>query len=305
MDTPPECRRCESIGVLTEEYLADLTLRGHSPKSVQTFRVALAVLKGFLATRKKNRLQDISCSLLVAFRLALIRRSLAPASLALYLRTVRGFFAWLERRQVIFRSPARDWVIPRAPRRLLAVPSEAEVSWLLAQPDTTTIRGLRDRAFLELAYSTGLRRAELMALRRENLDFESDTVRVVGKGQRERVVPMGGEAKRWLNEYLVRSRPRLVHGSDPGRLWLNQQGGVLGYFGGQQIIAKHVQAARFNRITLHSLRRACASHMLQRGAHPMQLRELLGHATARSLGQYLGLTIRDLRRTHARSKPGR
>ena len=261
----------------------------------------------FLAERGRERVQDITASDLEAYRLALVDRSFAPCSIEVYLRTVRQFFAWLEQTQQLFLNPAAGFLIPKPVRKLLPVPSEEEIQRLLAQPNVRTRCGLRDRALLETAYSTGARRAELCALTVGDLNLEGGLVRVLGKGSKERMLPLGKQAVHWLREYLSQARPKFLQGQpDPRALWLNARGRPLSYFALEQVIHRQAQAANLaTPITPHSLRRACATHMLGHGAHPVQLQLLLGHATLKTLSQYLRLTISELKSTHAQTAPGR
>jgi integrase/recombinase XerD len=212
----------------------------------------------------------------------------------------------LESTHRIFLNPAADLVIREPTRPLLPVPSPEEVARLLDQPDVSTDRGVRDRTLLETAYSTGARREELSRLTVSDVDLEHETLRLVGKGGRERVVPLGRVAHQWVERYLVEARPRLLAGVDTTALWVGGRNGQLQYAVLPLILRRYVRKARLTTpITLHSLRRACVTHMLEHGAHPVHLQQLLGHSGLRNLSQYLRLSIRELRKTHARSKPGR
>jgi integrase/recombinase XerD len=240
------------------------------------------------------------------YRLSLVSRSLAPATRSVYLRSVRQFCGWMESTQRLFLNPATGLVIREPTRPLLPVPSPEQVAQLLAQPDTATEFGVRDRTLLETAYSTGVRREELGRLTMPDVDLEHETLRIVGKGGRERVVPLGRIACHWLERYLTQARPPLLAGVDSTALWVGSRGRQLHYAALPLILRRYVRMARLTTpITLHSLRRACVTHMLEQGAHPVHLQQLLGHAGLRSLSQYLRLSIRGLRQTHAQSKPGR
>ena len=294
------------IDVTVKEYLAAVSPR-LSPSSLKIVGGALKDLLSFLAGRPRERLADVTAADLEAWRLALVERRFAPSSLEIYLRTVRQFFRWLEETQRLFVNPAAGLVIPKPPRRLMPVPSEAEVRRLLAQPDIGTALGQRDRALLETAYSTGARREELARLSIFDVNLEAKTIRVLGKGSKERVLPLGRAAAMWLGKYLRGARVRLLRGDlDQAALWVDRDGGKLEYAAMQQLVRHHADAAKVRtRISMHSLRRACATHMLRRGAHPLQLQMLLGHATTKTLSQYLRATITELRKTHARSKVGK
>ncbi|MFQ5592487.1 MAG: tyrosine-type recombinase/integrase, partial [Phycisphaerae bacterium] len=276
-------------------------------KSIALFRTVLEDLERFIQTRGCERLQDITAADLEDYRLHLVNRDFAPASLCRYLRTVRQFFAWLEEHQHLFLNPAADLTLPAVPPKLLAVPSEEEMTRLLAQPNINTLCGLRDRALLETLYATGARREEMNRMNTAHLDLDNRTVRVMGKGRRERMLPLGTQASDWLGRYLKTARPKLLRGNDEEpALWIDRHGHRLAYAMFPQIVRQHArQASLSTHLTPHSIRRACATHMLRHGAHPLQLQLLLGHSSLRHLSQYLRLSITDLQRAHAQTNPGR
>jgi len=290
---------------LGQEYLSALQAKGARPKTIQAYAAGLKAFGRFTSERGIRTVQEVTTDDLAAYQLDLGQRGLAPASQDLYLRTVRGFFRWLEASHRIFASPAVDLSWRPKPARLQSVPSETEIERLLAQPDPQTLVGLRDRAFLEFAYSTAARREELIKLNVHDVDLDHATVRIDGKGGSERVVPVGRMASAWLNRYLMEARPRLLNGSSEAALWIDSRGNRLGYFALGQVLRRYVRVAGLQAgLTLHSLRRACGTHMLQRGAHPAQLQALLGHASLKTLNRYLRLAITDVTAAHARSLPG-
>jgi integrase/recombinase XerD len=189
----------------------------------------------------------------------------------------------------------------------LPVPTEAELARLLAQPDITQPVGIRDRALLEVAYGCGLRRGELVRLTIFDPDFQRGTLRVLGKGRKERIVPLGRQALHWLKRYLQHARPKLLGGRlNEEALWISGKHRPLGGMGMRQQLWEYSKRAQIKTLMcLHSLRRACATHMLRHGAHPVQIQMLLGHASLKHLSQYLEVTITDLRKTHRQSKPGK
>lgn len=299
--------RCDGRGHnrgLVDTYLATLQRRRYSPKTVQTYRHPLLALLEFLGD---VRLQDVRCETIEAWRLSLIERGLAPASLEVFLRAVRLLFGWLEDNGRIFMNPCCSLIIPKHSRPLQPVPSRDDVRRLLARPDVATPLGLRDRALLETAYATGARREELVRMRIFDPNLVSKTIRIHGKGNKQRVLPLGQHAAHWIERYLQFVRPHLAGESiDVESLWLGwgavSMSGQAMHF---QIKRHAVDAGIKTPITLHSLRRACATHMLQNGAHPLQIQMLLGHATMKHLSQYLRLTITEIKAMHQQSKPGR
>ncbi len=285
------------------EWLATLHAQGASPKTVAVYRNALDALGAHVGD--DVHAADVTAGDLVAWRGALAARGLAEATLDVYLRAVRTWFAWLEERGALFLNPAAGLVLPKVARRLLPVPLPADMRRLLAAPNAATPFGVRDRALLETAYATGARREELVTLDATAVDLVNGTVRVVGKGRRERVLPLTRAAVKWLDRYTTRTRPVLLKGKlDELALWIDLHGARLTPHALDVVVKKHARAAKVRGVTPHTLRRACATHLLQGGAHPVFVQQLLGHASLRHLAHYLRMTIAELKATHAKSRVG-
>ena len=287
-----------------DDYLESLKVRNLSPATVVQANYMVGVLLRFLDERGK-RLQDVDSGDLEAFRLMLVERSYKAMTVDRFMMVTRLFFRWLEESQRIFLNPARDIIVTGARRPILFVPSEEQVKALLAQPDVATPVGIRDRAFMETLYSTGARLQELMALAVSDVDLERGTLRLMGKGRRERVVPLGRQGVYWIQRYLVEARPKMLINTDEPALWVAFQtkrkasGQAL-----QMRMKGYCKAAGLPLMLPHAIRRACATHMLRNGAHPVQIQMLLGHAGLSTLSQYLRVTITDLKKVHRGSKPG-
>jgi integrase/recombinase XerD len=289
---------------LAQDFLDAMTTQGYSPNSVVHYRMTLKPLLNFLGERGRQRAQDVTVEDLEAYRLKQVERGFAFKSLHSFLRVVPQFFGCLEAGQVLFSNPAADFQVPRLPYRFVPVPDEDEIKRLLEQPDVSTPVGLRDRALLETAYSTGARREELANLTLDRLNFANRTARLYGKGRKERIVPLGKHAAHWLERYLKEARGQLLQGREETAVW-------VGTFG-RRLLCKdlgkriaHVARTGNLKISPHTLRRACATHMLRHGAHPVLIQELLGHTSGHSLKHYLRLTLDDLKKTINRSNPGR
>ena len=215
---------------------------------------------------------------------------------------IRSFVKFLRRSGVLLTDPTADLVRPRTPRKLLPeLPTVDEVSKLLATPDVTTPLGLRDRAILELFYSSALRNAELRALEVGDVDLSRLEIRVHrGKGARSRVVPLGEPAAAWVEEYLKSARGFLLGRREHGFLFCTFRGGPFkksGHLG--IIVTAHAVAAGLTKhVTPHTLRHCCATHMLARRAGVRHLQELLGHASPSSTEIYTRVEISDLKEAH-------
>ncbi len=289
-----------------KEYMTSLGARKYSKKSIVTYKNGLNRFVLFVSSIGIERPQDVTREQLESFRLHLVNAGLADATTYLYLRSVRTLFNFLEENQQIFLNPAADLQLPQCQRKLGSVPSEEDIKKLLAQPDPAKPVGLRDRALLEVAYSCGLRRAELTNLSIFDPDLKQGTIRIMGKGSKERVVPLGKQATLWLKKYLEQTRTQLCKDLNEHGLWISKYGAKLSYARIDKLIREYGAEANLScKISAHALRRACATHMLRNGAHPVQVQMLLGHANLASLSQYLQVTITDMKKMHKRSKPGR
>jgi integrase/recombinase XerD len=238
----------------------------------------------------------------------LTERGMSSSSVAITVRVARSFFAHLEREGAVFVSPAAGLRTPKRKRGLGPVLTEEEARLLLAAPDVSTVFGLRDRALLEVMYGTGARLEEATTLRLDDLDMDGGTIRLTGKGRKERAVPLGRHAVWWIEAYVRNARPWFLRGRrDAGALWYGVFKTPLTTCGVAQLVAKNAKRAgiRAEARGCHAVRRACATHMLRRGAHPAMVAEMLGHSGLHSLGHYLRVSIADLKKAHAGSKVGR
>jgi site-specific recombinase XerD len=307
MDIFCEHRNACVIGEYVKRYLSAYRRRKYSSKSLETYQNALNSFERYLMQADIGRIQDITYEDLSRYRLNLVERNFTDPTIDIYLRTVRSFFKYLEDNQHIFTNPARDLTVPRYQRKLLPVPSEDDMEKVLSQPNTATSVGIRDRALIETAYTSGVRRAELARLTIFDPDLKQGTLRVKGKGRKERVVPLGKQAVFWLRQYLEHARPKLSKDLNEHALWISRTGGKkLSTAGIALMFHKYGRAAGLSGpLSVHAVRRACVTHMLQNGAHPVEIQMLLGHSNLKSLSQYLRVTVTDLKKMHQKSRPGR
>jgi len=295
------------IDVLQGTWLDSLRIRKYSPTSVQNYRGALKKFAFFLAAQNRTRPQDITFEDIEAYQGSLIDEGISECTQENYMRAIRLFFTWAAEHQHIFINPAERLIIRQPSRVLQPVPTETEMKRLLAQPNASKSNGLRDRAILEILYSTGMRLGELTGLGLFDPDLDRGTVRVTGKGRKQRTVPLGRMAVHWLKLYLREARPKLQGKQlDETALWLNRYGSRLSGLRVQQVVRGHAAYAGIRTpITPHAIRRACATHLLANGAHPVQVQMLLGHSCLRHLGQYLRVTVTDLKKAHRKTTPGK
>jgi integrase/recombinase XerD len=201
-------------------------------------------------------------------------------------------------------DPSQQIKSARQAERFPKAPTEAQVERLLAAPDTEQARGLRDRAMLELLYATGLRVSELVGLRLNGLGLSEGLVRVIGKGNKERLVPYGEEAGHWIGRYLAEARASILGGQLSDAVFVTERGGPMTrqYF--WQLIGRYARAAGIDwALSPHGLRHAFATHLLNHGADLRAVQMLLGHADISTTQVYTHVARERLARLHAQHHP--
>ena len=231
-------------------------------------------------------------------------RGLSPRSVARAVAAVRGFYRFLVVDRRLDRNPADDLRPPRAWPALPKFLSLEEVDRLIAQPDITTMRGLRDRAMIELLYATGLRVSELVGVRAADLHLDEQYLTCIGKGSKERIVPIGEQASEWITRYQSTARRDLMKGRAAPRLFLNARGGALSRVGFWKILKQHGRAAGLPRtLSPHVLRHSFATHLLERGADLRAIQLMLGHADLSTTQIYTHVLEARLRTVYDRFHP--
>jgi integrase/recombinase XerD len=217
---------------------------------------------------------------LEAFVRAQMASGLAPRSVARVVACVRGFYKFATVEHKLPRNPAEDLRSPRAWASLPKFLSLDEVDRLLSQPDVTTPRGLRDKALIEVLYATGLRVSELIALRAGDLNLEEGYLTCIGKGDKQRMVPLGQEAIEWVVRYAREGRPALLKKKSSPWLFVNaRDGGALSRVGFWKVLKAYGLSAGISReLSPHVLRHSFATHLLERGADLRMIQVMLGHA---------------------------
>ena len=233
-----------------------------------------------------------------------VTRGLSPRSVARTVAAVRGFYRFLVIDRRLDRNPADDLRPPRAWPALPKFLSCDEVDTLIAQPDVSTALGVRDRAMIELLYATGLRVTELVGVRQADLHLDEQYLTCIGKGSKERIVPIGEEASRWIREYQSGARRELLKGRSSPRLFVNARGGALSRVGFWKILKQHGRRARLPRtISPHVLRHSFATHLLERGADLRAIQLMLGHADLSTTQIYTHVLETRLRKVYDRFHP--
>jgi integrase/recombinase XerD len=228
----------------------------------------------------------------------------SPSSVARALAAVRTFHLFLLREGEASANPSEGVVRPKVPRTLPRPLSQKEIEAILAAPGDADPAGIRDRAILEALYGAGLRISELVGLDVDEVDLDDGSVRVMGKGSKERIVPIGRFAVTALKSYLTRSRPSLAGPKSGAALFLNQRGGRLTRQGATRLLKRAAtRAGLTKRVTPHTLRHSFATHLLEGGADVRVVQELLGHATLATTQIYTLVTGQRLRDEYFAAHP--
>ena len=301
---------------LVEDFLQ--YLRHERGQSAHTQRTYDGLLKKFLGWAEKNGLskwEHVELNHLTAFLQDERARTLANEpkdstrrlssdSVYLEIAALRAFYRYCEIEKLLPRNIAENLSLPRRWKRLPKALSNAEIDRLIKPDEVVTSRSLCDDAILELAYASGLRRAELCSLRLEQLHLEAGFINVIGKGNKERVVPVGSKATDALNRYLADGRPKLVKPRSPANLFLTTRGTLFSSITMWKRITDRVKSRCMGRnITPHMLRHSFATHLLEHGADLRVIQELLGHANISTTEVYTHVSSSRLRDVHRKFHP--
>lgn len=293
-------------------FLAWSRVRGYSPLTIRSHRINLRLLLRWAEPRGIERPSQVTRSVLERYQSAIHhhrQRSGAPLTARSQngrLVSVRSFFSWLTKQGAIGANPAADLELVRREHRIPhTVLTAGEVERVLAVPDVGDVVGLRDRVIMEVLYSTAMRRGELAALGTADVDFERQTMMVrLGKGRKDRVVPIGLRALRWVRRYLDHARPELLVPPDHGALFLSTVGTAIDPDTLTRTVSRHVQAAKLGKSgACHLFRHTAATLMLEHGADLRHLQVMLGHAQPSTTAIYAKVSIKRLREIHARTHP--
>jgi integrase/recombinase XerD len=289
---------------IIERFLDNLWAeRGLSDNSLQSYRHDLLHLRECLENRGKE-LQAATREDLLSVLAAEVQQGKSPRSISRYLSAYRQFYRWLIREGSISTDPVALIESPKTGRGLPKALSEAQVESLLAAPDMDSSLGIRDRAMLELMYATGLRVSELVGLEISNLNLNQGVVRVIGKGRKERLVPLGDEAHDSLTEYLASGRPDLLKGAQTNSVFVtNRKAGMTRQAFWYMLRRYAAQCDIPQKISPHMLRHSFATHLLNHGADLRVVQLLLGHSDLSTTQIYTHIAREGLKRLHQTHHP--
>ena len=306
----------DALALCSESWLESLRSRNYSDYTVLKRETSLRLFMQWAAERDVHRAAEVTRLVLEAYQRWLFRyepdsgkakgRRLSWNAQRERLREVKGWFRWLTRQNVILHNPASELDLPRPERRLPTHGlSLQEIERLRAIFDVDDLLGVRDRAMMEVFYSTGIRRGELARLELSDVSPERGTLTVrQGKGKKDRIVPLGALAAYWCERYIKEVRPRLCLSARVQTFFLSAYGEAFGLYGLTDMVTDWLQKSGVaQKGSCHLLRHTCATHMLEGGADVRYVQQLLGHANLNTTAIYTEVTIRQLIDVHARCHP--
>ena len=300
-----------TLQTIIPEYLKYLQALGRSPYTVRGIRYGLADFASFMEKEDCPAITDLTADMIreyqqdLAFRFTVKGTPLSLSSQIQLICNVKGFTQYLAEQGYLYRDPGAGIRPPKKPGRLpKVILDDKEIKKLLAAPDMRTNTGFRNRLILEILYDTAIRRLELARIKLADLDLDAGYIRIIGKGDQERVVPISDRVCQIIRNYLLFIRPAFVKGQDCGHLVLNRWGHGMEP---NAVWAAVNQCARLagikKRVSTHTFRHTCATHMLKNGAPIRHIQEMLGHASLKSTQVYTRVTINDLKKIHAQYHP--
>ena len=290
---------------LAEMFLDYLSVeRGLAANTIQSYRRDLASYEKFLAAVAKREVAQADRDTIRAYMLFAKDKGLSVSSIARALAALRMFYRFLARERLIKADVSSYIDTPKLWKRIPEILSLEEVERLIEAPDLKTLQGRRDRAILEVMYATGMRVSELCGLKLSDVNAEIGFVRCLGKGRKERLIPLGKKAISAVARYLETARPRLLKRGTASELFLNRCGRRLSRVSVWKMVKAGARQARIKKkIRPHLLRHSFATHLLERGADLRSVQEMLGHANIGTTQIYTHVTRDRLKSIHKTFHP--
>jgi integrase/recombinase XerD len=289
-----------------KEYLTILRFEKNlSDNTIKSYENDLKHFLAFCSSKQLTDLNIIKANHVLDYFEIERKKGKDSATSARYMSSLKGFFGFLEDNSYIENNPTDKLMSVKKSRKLPSVLSFEEIEKILNIPNTEEVTGLRDKAILELFYSSGLRVSELINLKINDLLFNDEVVRVFGKGSKERIVPLGSSAINWLNEYLKRSRPSLEKKARSlNYVFLNKRGSKLSRMWIWKIVTQCSKEAGITKeIHPHTFRHSFATHLLEGGADLRAVQEMLGHSDISTTQIYTHIDREYIKQVHRDHHP--
>ncbi|MBW2427485.1 MAG: site-specific tyrosine recombinase XerD [Deltaproteobacteria bacterium] len=293
------------MDILTDQYLNYLLIeKGLSRTTLESYSRDLVRYQEFLRQNGTQRISESDTALILKHLIALRNAGLNARSRARHLVSIRGFYRFMVQEKMLKHDPAGLVDLPKTSLKLPDVLSVDEVARLLGTPDTAKPVGARDCAMLELLYAAGLRVSELVNLKLQDVNLEAGFVRVIGKGSKERVVPIGLHAQKKIDSYLEKSRATLLKNQVSSYLFVARAAKPITRQGFWKLLRRYAAQAQLSkRVSPHSLRHSFASHLLEGGADLRAVQVMLGHVDIATTQIYTHVARRQLKALHERYHP--
>ncbi len=295
----------EYFDILLDNYLRfSIVEKGLSDNSIEAYERDLRDYFGFLSKKKITKVSEDDTALILKHMLELQKKKISSVSRVRHLVTIRGFYKFLFNEKILKKNPAKIIELPKTGIRLPDVLTVREIELLLATPNKENAKGLRNAAMIELLYAAGLRVSELLNLKIADINREAGFVKVLGKGSKERIVPIGMYAKKSIEEYIKKSRPKLIKEKTSPYIFVARAGTPLTRQGFWKIIKKYAkQAGITKKITPHTFRHSFATHLLEGGADLRAVQKMLGHADISTTQIYTHVASDRLKEIHKKFHP--
>jgi integrase/recombinase XerD len=290
---------------LLDQFIHYLVVeKGLSKNTIEAYSHGLSRFLNHLRGKGVQGVRDIEKFHVRGFLLMLRKRNLSTKTIVRNLVAVRTFFRFLVQEGILESNPIEELESPKVAKTLPEILTLREIEQLLEQPNLQTSLGIRDRAMLEILYATGMRVSELTHLPTHQVNLEGGYVLLYGKGSKERVVPLGSEAMKWVNLYLETARRKLAKGKESPLLFINRSGRGMSRQRFWKSLKDYARRAGLRkRITPHLLRHSFASHLLERGADLRSVQMMLGHVDISTTQIYTHVTGERLKKVHQRYHP--
>ncbi len=304
MDNKKE-KTLEEWNLILDDYLARLSVdKGLSHATIEAYSNDILDFIDFIVDQGIKEPNDVDSYHILLWLKKLRERGIIASSIARRISSLRGFFKFIVKHYKLTKDPIAHITSPKLGRKLPIVLSVEEVEKLLEQPDINNPRGLRDKALLEIVYACGLRASEAVSLKMPQLEFNTGFLRIIGKGNKERIIPIGELAIFWLKKYIKEARPILLKKKQSLYVFVGPKGRALTRQRFWQILKNYtIKAGIRENVTPHVLRHCFATHLLEGGADLRVVQMLLGHASLSTTQIYTHLDLSYLRQVHKNFHP--